>query len=296
MELKSEHLKDLINKCEYYKKNNVAMNQRRYEYVDFSSFLYAFATENISGYLNEFDLADRSLLTVGSSGDQVISAISKGCKDITHFDINPYSKYYIYLKLAGILSLNFAEFYVFFDYFLNYSPSKFEKSLYKKIINTLKSLDSDSYDIWKTLFETYTPHTIKKSLFVSDNTTLGVPLYRLIPYLSHPDIHEKTKANIKTANIQFLVGNIADAQLDRQFDNIWLSNITQYLSRNKSISVINKIIEYLTKNGQILMEYMYFYDENAQSEFHTYNPSIIPFESCSQYCNQDAAVIYKKIK
>ena len=36
--------------------------------------LYPFTTENITGYINNFNLYQNTLLTVGSSGDQVINA------------------------------------------------------------------------------------------------------------------------------------------------------------------------------------------------------------------------------
>ena len=44
--------------------------------------IYPFTTENIAGYIDYFDLQDKSLLTVGSSGDQIINAAFKGAKDI----------------------------------------------------------------------------------------------------------------------------------------------------------------------------------------------------------------------
>ena len=65
--------------------------------------IYPFATENISGYIDLFNLKDKSLLTTGSSGDQIINAILKGCKNITLLDINPYAKFYFYLKMTCIL-------------------------------------------------------------------------------------------------------------------------------------------------------------------------------------------------
>ena len=40
-----------------------------------SEKIYPFTTENINGYINNFNLYDSSLLTVGSSGAQVINAI-----------------------------------------------------------------------------------------------------------------------------------------------------------------------------------------------------------------------------
>ena len=78
--------------------------------------IYPFTTENIAGYIDNFDLKDKSLLTVGSSGDQVLNAILKCCRDITVIDINPYTKFYYYLKVAGILNFNLNEFKSFFRY------------------------------------------------------------------------------------------------------------------------------------------------------------------------------------
>ena len=49
--------------------------------------MYPFTTENISGYIDNFDLEGKSLLTVGSSCDQIYNASLKGCKDITILDI-----------------------------------------------------------------------------------------------------------------------------------------------------------------------------------------------------------------
>lgn len=78
--------------------------------------IYPFTTENINGYLDLFNLNKKSLLTVGSSGDQVINAILNGCIDITLLDKNPYSKYYYYLKVACLLSLNLDEFMNYLRY------------------------------------------------------------------------------------------------------------------------------------------------------------------------------------
>lgn len=60
--------------------------------------IYPFTTENIAGYINLFNLDNKSLLTVGSSGDQVINASLFNCQDQTVIDINPFTRYYFYLK------------------------------------------------------------------------------------------------------------------------------------------------------------------------------------------------------
>ena len=80
------------------------------------SKIYPFTTENIAGFIDFFDLKDRSLLTVGSSGDQPINAALKGCKDITVVDVNPLTRYYYYFKVATILSLKMEELLKFLNY------------------------------------------------------------------------------------------------------------------------------------------------------------------------------------
>ena len=51
------------------------------------SRIYSFATENVSGYIDHFDFNNKSLLTVGSSGDQILNAFYNGARDITLFDM-----------------------------------------------------------------------------------------------------------------------------------------------------------------------------------------------------------------
>ena len=51
--------------------------------------IYPFATENVSGYFEKLNLLGKSILTVGSSLDQLFNAVICGATEITVFDINP---------------------------------------------------------------------------------------------------------------------------------------------------------------------------------------------------------------
>ena len=109
------------------------------------SRIYTFTTENISGYIDFFDFNNKSLLTVGSSGDQILNSFYNGARDITLFDINEYAKYYVYLKISAILSLSYEEFKLFFFKYGS-SPFKnnkcmFSKEIFKKIKDNLKAYD-----------------------------------------------------------------------------------------------------------------------------------------------------------
>lgn len=97
------------------------------------SRIYTFTTENISGYIDYFDFNNKSLLTVGSSGDQILNAFYSGARDITLFDINEYAKYYVYLKISAILSLSYEEFKLFFFKYVG-NPFKQNKYMFSKEI------------------------------------------------------------------------------------------------------------------------------------------------------------------
>ena len=108
------------------------------------SLLYPFTTENILGYIHLFNLD--KLLTVGSSGDQVLSAIISGAKKIDVLDVNPYTRYYYYLKVACLLELGLSEFLLFLRYkdypkVFKDNQEVFNLSLYNKIKVALRLLD-----------------------------------------------------------------------------------------------------------------------------------------------------------
>lgn len=60
--------------------------------------VYPFATENVLDCLATLDLRSQSVLTVGSSLDQLFNALIYGAKEVTVFDINPNVKEYFEIK------------------------------------------------------------------------------------------------------------------------------------------------------------------------------------------------------
>lgn len=260
------YIEEMINKCQYLKDNgiNIYTPSTAYNMADFSQ-IYSFTTENIAGYIQEFKLKNKSLMTVGSSGDQLINAILFGCQDITNFDICPYSKYYIFLKLASILALSQEDFN-FLDYFIpmyhclpnnNCSTMNFDWNIYKKVRSTLRALDFETFQVWEDLFDNFEPSIIKQALFSPDVSISKKNISRVNHYLLNSTLYEKTKAKIKKAHVNFLTGDIITANFDQQFDNIWLSNIEQYLSILNSERMINNMKNHLTSNGKLLICYIY---------------------------------------
>lgn len=198
------------------------------------SQIYPFATENISGYIDKFDLKDKSLLTVGSSGDQVINAILYGCKKISVLDINPYTKFYYYLKIASILDLNLDEFMTFLRFKRYPSTFKdnkdvFNSQLYNKIKTTLRNLDYESYLFWDELFQSFNPIDIRNNLFSLDEDHNRI-ITKSNPYLQNQDSYELVRNKLKTISPTFIIEDLFKVELQEKYDNIWLSNIGTYLS------------------------------------------------------------------
>jgi len=223
--------------------------------------MYPFTTENISGYINHFDLKDKSLITVGSSSDQVINAALMDCKDITLLDINIYTKFYFYLKAAALIELNkeeFLNFLRFQDYPKVFKNNKevFDINIYNKIKSTLRLLDYESYLFWNELFSTFEPLEIRQNLFSHDEgRTEEIVSSNL--YLKNDILYNETKNKLKKLRPTFINGNLFEVQLFRYFDNIWLSNIASYLTLEEIKIMTDIFYELLNDNGKLLMAYLY---------------------------------------
>ena len=90
-------------------------SKRMIETIRKYGIIAPFSSENIAGYIDTFDLKDKSLLTASYTGDSALNAISVGCKDVTIAYPRPVDKYYQYLKYAGILTLTRDEYLEFFS-------------------------------------------------------------------------------------------------------------------------------------------------------------------------------------
>ena len=251
--------------------------------------IYPFTTENINGYIKNFDLNNKSLLTVGSSADQVINASLFDCRDITVIDINPYTKFYFYLKLASIIDLSYDEFCLFFCYrdypkYCKNNKDVFSKKLYEKVKSSLRILDYESYLFWDELFNTYNGEVIRKKLFSYDEYNLRV-INNINLFMSSDEYFNVTKEKVKKIIPVFIIGDIFDITLDKKFDNIWLSNLGTYHKLNEVKLLVDKIYNNLNDNGKLLMCYLYETNEYSKYEVNwqeIYNLNKV-FDKFSEY-------------
>ena len=303
-------LLEAIQKCEgHYINNNKFFT------------IYPYTTENINGYINNFDLNNKSLLTVGSSCDQIINASLFGCKNITIVDICPFTKFYFYLKVAAIIVLNYNEFLTFFSYknFTKLNEDNefiFNLNTFQKLNSTLRLLDYESYLFWEELFSNYPGKTIRRRLFQHDEDTLKI-LKNTNLYISNEEWFNRTKKYITKIKTKFIISDIKDIELNNYFDNIWLSNIGKYISLEELKYTVHKMYSFLNENGRMLICYLYetnidtkykdeweeIYDLNKVFKtFEEYNLNLINFNgiknfmfnSVNSHTQNDAILLCKK--
>ncbi|MBR4830531.1 MAG: DUF3419 family protein [Bacilli bacterium] len=264
--------------------------------------IYPFTTENIGGYIDIFDLKDKSLLTVGSSGDQAINAALYGCKDITLLDVVPDTRYYYYLKVAALLSLSREEYIDFFSYHFSSDNSEtFDLTTYRKLRDTLKVLDEESFNYFDTLFSRFIGIVIRKSIFQTDEHIPDI-VVKSNPYLSSDISYDETKERIKNVNTEFLCQDVLNIDVNKSYDNIWLSNIATWLDKKNIIKMANSTYPLLNDSGKLLLSYLYHLGINTKFDperepiynielmkklFKKYNIELKEFESVSTHYKKD---------
>lgn len=235
--------------------------------------IYSFTTENIKGYIDYFDLKNKSLLTVGSSGDQILNAYYNGCRDITLIDINPYANYYVNLKIAGILSLDYEEFQRFFFRIINqkYNDDRYNLILFKKLSLNLKAIDYDSYYFFLNIFSFFNQDNnrlelIKKYLILDDGDDSSLTC-KINNYLNDEKSYHLLKKYLKDICFNFINQDIFNFNSSLKFDNIFLSNIctTVGILKLKSL-LLNLRDNNLNNKGSMLMAYLWNINYDSQEE------------------------------
>ena len=232
-----------------------------FRYISEFSKIYPFTTENIAGYIDYFDFDDKSLLTVGSSGDQILNAFYNGARDITLFDINEYAKYYVYLKIAAILSLSYKEFKAFFfrhgltPFVRNHHM--FSPELYEKIKGNLRLLDYESFLFFDELFSLYEPTKIRERMF-DDDEDRNVVIKGMNKYLKDEESYNKLQAIIRKISFRYINGNIFEEDVNGKFDNIFLSNLCTIANLEQLKSLLQKLDRNnLNSGGSIQLGYLW---------------------------------------
>lgn len=216
--------------------------------------IYPFTSENIAGYMKDLDLTGKKVITVTGSTDHILNVILQGATEITTFDINPLTKPYMDLKISALKNLSYEDFIKLFLFESN-------MNLDYSIISSLDMSD-ESKMFWLEQLSKFNNNGIElrnSSLF---NTKYFNPNSKLWQNL----YLEKSKYNLlkqqlKDANITFINASLKDLRIEDNFDYMFLSNISDYLSLMYSCDTLRKyrdlLYEFQKRIDTIYFAYLY---------------------------------------
>ena len=208
---------------------------------------YTFTTENLDSYLSTLDIRNKKVLTVASSGDQIINLALLGASHIDCFDISRLSYYFVKLKIAALINLNYNEFLDYFTssetscrigdfvYPINPNEKCFDFDLYLKI---RVILDDDVKLFFDKIYEYYDYdgekvklsglfNNISRDIAIFNNTYLINGLNYLMAKYAF--------MNFVNNNLDFYDLDVYNLiNLSKTYDIILLSNIYDYIGVDKS--------------------------------------------------------------
>ena len=236
--------------------------------------MYAMTTENISGFINKYDLKNKKVLTVAGSGDQRLNCLLRGASEVVCFDTNPLADLQLRLKDTAIQRLSHDEFLKFFGVRNKKSGHSFlDKNTFDKI---KYYLDEDVYLLYDFIInefrgrpfkDTYNDYDFEYGYMTELSNYISKDNYRRMP-----ELIENNKINFLDANI----GSLSEMLDGEKFDIILLSNISDYIhyfygdDHMKAFKeIIDKLVNNLYDGG--IMEVAYIYDENEYKDSKRYD-------------------------
>ena len=102
--------------------------------------VYSFSNENLASYEKIYNFDGAKVLTVVGSGDQYLTSILNGAKEVEVFDTNRVAYLYLILKITALKYLSLEEFYNFFVNKAN------EREYYQKLRDYLPTITRGFFD------------------------------------------------------------------------------------------------------------------------------------------------------
>ena len=141
-------IQDVLEMCETYYNNYTFFFDSGYPILPFFHNLYSISNENLYEFFPKLNLKNASVMTVGSSGDQVLYSLMFGAKEVVCVDINPFTKFFYDFKVACIKHFDFEGFNEFFGHYKS-SEQTLNAEAYRQISYLLPE---DSKYFWDNLF------------------------------------------------------------------------------------------------------------------------------------------------
>ncbi|MBQ9182130.1 MAG: DUF3419 family protein [Bacilli bacterium] len=237
---------DAKKTLEQIKKQNKKIVKWDDEELSFENFAptYSFSNENLKDYFNFFDIKNGNVLTVTGSGDQVITSILHGAKNIDCFDSNTLSYYNLMLKLNAIKSLDVEDFLTLYNIL---TPVKNRKKYYLKFNESISQENIKIF--WDFIFSK--KGDLFRECFINKTDKLdGIDYLDIEKYKSLQNIN--SNINFKKCDV-FELPN----KYHKKYDFINLSNIYNFIDNSDDFVDLINILDNknLKENGKILVTY-----------------------------------------
>ena len=214
--------------------------------------VYAYTNELVDEAIDCLDLTGKSVLTVGSSGDQLLTSILHGASHVTLADINPMAKYFTALKIAAIKNLDLSHFQLYFNFY-----NIFDHKLYAKVSH---DLDEESRTFWDYLISNNAGNSETNCMFqyLSFQDSVNVR------YINDEKKYNQLRQKLNEVTIDFATFDFNDFyKLNRKYDVVLLSNIYDYIQSYRFVNGIKNIAKnILNDNGSIQLYYDLCYDNS----------------------------------
>lgn len=270
--------------------------------------VWHFTNENVRNYIDLLTLnkTDR-VLTVCSSGDQILNLVNKGITSIDAFDINALTYPFFQLKVAMMFAYGYRD---FFKYFKRLSFDAKSRTEEYDIFQTIKPYLREPYaSFWERLYKDNLEKNPSRKCpllsAVGQGYTEKQKLIFLNPYLANPFEYEKTKRSLHAATINFKdIDVLAIRDLfTGPYDKIILSNIVDYL-RPKDIdkltfeTFVSTVLDpILTEDGKVLLDYIFYYiDSNEFKDIYFLSGFGEDFEEFVKRCDMHTAERFQQKK
>ena len=180
--------------------------------------VFLFSNENVAGYLDNFDLSGKTVLTVGASGDHAFECYARGAKHVDTFDINYRQKPIIELKNHMIKNIPYEDFLEFF-----FTKDRFFDI---QIIKPIMPLFSPSLRMFMDLY--YSMGNAGRKMFAY-NGQLDITAHYDNTYYSYEEKYNLLAKKLpRCISFKHLDITGLTANFTRKYDFIILSNIFDF--------------------------------------------------------------------
>jgi len=210
--------------------------------------VYSYSNENLRQLFANLNVKNKSVATVGSSGDQALNAIYYGADKVTIIDACITAEPYIELKKAAILNFDFKTFNNFMT-----SENLFNPIWYAKISH---DLNNTAKMFWDNMYLDGCIPSIETLMCLKENARqrLGSAFY------DNKDNYQRLQQLLRGKNFEYIQAELSDfpQKLKDKYDLILLSNVYDYVDHYAFYNVVKELEKNNLNNGGVMQLHYLF--------------------------------------